>query len=97
MMGKVVNLRPGDLRIDLVGAYLYGIAAGFEAVRRKRAYHETDTQVMCGYLAAAVVAFRIAGDEPMASRLEGVANRIDKNWRCFEKEIRDLCDFLSQN
>lgn len=74
----------------MLQAYRQGICDGFNAVCDCGRINKDVANVMVGYLSAAVVGLRIAGNEKWASKLEQCARRLNNDWTCYERAMRGL-------
>lgn len=92
-MGKLVQLNPND-GTTLRQAYRSALADGYNATVELGRFDCASAQVMVGFMSAAVIALRLAGDEAWASLIECSAQRLSDDWERYEREIPALTSAL---
>lgn len=87
-MGNITALKVATGKLCLLDAYREVIAEGYNA---GRTFNRSSVQVMIGFLASAVVALRILGDEDWAERFQAAGERLQVDWRTYVEVVPDLC------
>lgn len=93
MPSSIITLNPRN-RITLREAYRSALADGYNATVEVGRYDQASAQTMIGFLSAASIALRLAGDEVWAAIFDRSAKRLNENWRCYEGEIPALASAL---
>lgn len=93
MLGGVITLNPRS-GTTLREAYRMALADGYNATVDVGSYNQACAQTMVGFLSAAVIALRLAGDEVWAALFESSAKRLNENWRCYEEGVPCLASAL---
>lgn len=92
-MGTITPLNPKS-RTTLREAYRSALAGGYNASVDSGKYDRACAQTMVGFLSAAVIALRLAGDEVWATLFERSARRLDDDWQCYQHEVPALFGVL---
>ncbi len=92
----VIKLKPDSKHKTLIEAYRDGVAEAFNSLVGLGGFDRESSMVMVGYLSAAVVAFRLTGNETAAKQFVQVAARIHNDWRLLEEEVHALCTWLDE-
>lgn len=92
-MGKLVHVNPNN-GTTLREAYRSALADGYNATVDVGRFDRACAQAMVGFMSAAVIALRLAGDEAWASIFEGSAQRLAEDWKRYECEIPALAAAL---
>lgn len=88
-MGKLVHLNLNN-GTTLREAYRSALADGYNATVDVGRFDHACTQAMIGFMSAAIIALRLAGDDVWASIFEGSAQRLAEDWKRYEREIPAL-------
>lgn len=92
-MGTLIQLNPNNVT-TLREAYRSAIAAGYNLTVDVGRFDRACAQTMLGFLSAAAIALRLAGDEVWASLFERSAQRLEEDWTFYEREIPALAGAL---
>lgn len=87
-MGTVTTLNVASKRLSLIEAYRSVIADGYNA---GSTFDRNTVLVMIGFLAAAILALRVAGDEPWAHRFQRASDDLHRDWKSYTRVIPELC------
>lgn len=85
-MGKLIQFSPNN-GTTLREAYRSALADGYNATVDAGRFNRACAQSMVGFMSAAVIALRLAGDEAWASLFEGSAQRLNEDWKRYEREV----------
>lgn len=96
MSGNIIPLKPRN-GPTLREAYRSALADGYNAVVEAGRIDQACAKTMVGFLSAAVIALRLAGDEVWAELFEQSAQRLDDEWDRFELEIPALASALDES
>jgi len=87
-MGTVTTLPVASSRLSLVDAYRAVIADGYNA---GSTFDRNTVLVMIDFLAAAILAFRVAGDERWAQRFQRASADLERDWKSYTRVVPELC------
>lgn len=90
---NVISLNPkGKPTLRVV--YRNALADSYSATVVTGSYDRACALTMVGFLSAAVIALRLAGDEVVATLFEETAQGLQENWVRFEAEIPMLVEAI---
>lgn len=87
-MGTVKALKVASSRISLIDAYRSVIADCYNA---GSTFDRNTVLVMIGFLAAAILALRVAGDEHWAHRFQRASDDLHRDWKSYIRVVPELC------